>query len=217
MGLTLVLTTNGTPIQARFLAGALASQAPMQGRAAMRRISNALAFGTDTSWPQGFQSVLRALVPPLAESGQIAVQMGLPLDLTAALVGIGNIAASPAVEFSATVAANVLSNLYATFAVEADATAALRAQGGVSAVFDWVSRPSANDIAQEVWNSFQIEAGMGAGDVLRVLLAVAAGKTAITGTGPVVVTFRDQADTMDRVRAEMTGSERDAVTVDGGA
>jgi len=212
-----VLINNGTYVQARFLGGALGNAASVLGVEARRRVANAMAFGRDTSWPQGYQSVERAMVPPQAESGQIAVQMGLPLDLTAALVGIGNIAASPAVEFSATVAANVLSNLYATFAVEADATAALRAQGGVSAVFDWVSRPSANDIAQEVWNSFQIEAGMGAGDVLRVLLAVAAGKTAITGTGPVVVTFRDQADTMDRVRAEMTGSERDAVTVDGGA
>lgn len=212
-----MLINNGTYVRAGFLGGALNSLASVNGVEARRRIANAVAFGQDQSWPQGYQSVTRAMVPPLAESGQIAVQMGLPLDLTAALVGIGNIAASPAVEFSATVAANVLSNLYATFAVEADATAALRAQGGVSAVFDWVSRPSANDIAQEVWNSFQIEAGMGAGDVLRVLLAVAAGKTAITGTGPVVVTFRDQADTMDRVRAEMTGSERDAVTVDGGA
>jgi hypothetical protein len=77
------------------------------------------------------------------------------------------------------------------------------------------SRPTADDVAQAVLNSFKVEGGMGVSDVLRVLLAVAAGKTDISGTGPTIVTFRNQADTKDRVRASMTGSERDSVTVDG--
>lgn len=47
---------------------------------------------------------------------------------------------------------------------------------------------------------------------LAVLLAVAAGKTDITGS---TVTFRDVADTKNRVSAIMTGSERTSVTLDG--
>jgi len=53
-------------------------------------------------------------------------------------------------------------------------------------------------------------------DVQRILLSVAAGQTVITdlGGGNAEVQFRDQADALDRVFAEMTGSERTTVTLD---
>lgn len=57
-----------------------------------------------------------------------------------------------------------------------------------------------------------IESGLTAAEVLRLILAVQAGKTDITGS---TVTFRDVADTKDRVTATMTGSERTAITLDG--
>ncbi len=211
----MLLTNGGTPVQARFLAGTLGETTRLHGSFPRLLYANAKFFGQQTSQPVGYQSVQRAIIPPLGTSGQMAVQARFPVDLAADLGGIGNMAATAAPELTMTVAGNVLSNLTATFAVDAGFTAALRAQGSIAAVFDWISRPSANDIAQEVWNSFRIEGGLSGGDVLRVLLAVAAGKTTITGTSPVVVAFRDQADTKDRVRAEMVGSERDAVTVDG--
>ena len=45
--------------------------------------------------------------------------------------------------------------------------------------------------------------------------AIAVGKTTIDASGsPVIVTFRDIADTKDRVVAEMVASERTAVTLD---
>jgi hypothetical protein len=47
--------------------------------------------------------------------------------------------------------------------------------------------------------------------LLQVLLAVAAGKSSITGS---TVTFRDQADSKNRVTAGMTGSERTTITLD---
>jgi len=49
-------------------------------------------------------------------------------------------------------------------------------------------------------------------EALSVMLAVAAGKSDITGS---TVTFRDVADTKDRVTATMTGSERTSITIDG--
>jgi hypothetical protein len=57
-----------------------------------------------------------------------------------------------------------------------------------------------------------IESGYTAEEILRILLAVAAGKTTISGSD---VAFRDVADTKDRVAASMTGSERTTVTLDG--
>jgi hypothetical protein len=70
-------------------------------------------------------------------------------------------------------------------------------------------------VGDAVWNAIA-ESGLSYQDVIRLLLAVAAGKTLITdlGGGNAEVAFRDQADTKDRVFAEMTGSERTTVTVD---
>lgn len=53
-------------------------------------------------------------------------------------------------------------------------------------------------------------------ETLRVLLAVAAGKTTINdlGGGNAEVTFRNLADSLDRVFATMTGSERTTVVID---
>jgi hypothetical protein len=56
-----------------------------------------------------------------------------------------------------------------------------------------------------------VEGSLTLRDVLRVLLAVAAGKTTTTGSN---VAFRDQADTKARVAASMTASQRTTVTID---
>jgi hypothetical protein len=48
-------------------------------------------------------------------------------------------------------AANVYANGYATFEAEADMVANLTATGNMQANMDLLARPSAFDIAQEVW------------------------------------------------------------------
>lgn len=57
-----------------------------------------------------------------------------------------------------------------------------------------------------------IESGLTAAEIMRIILAVQAGKSDITGS---TVTFRDVGDTKNRVSATMTGSERTTVTLDG--
>lgn len=61
-----------------------------------------------------------------------------------------------------------------------------------------------------------IEGSYTATEVLRLLLAVAAGKTTIVdnGGGTATVTFRDTGDSKNRIVASMTGSERTTVTKD---
>lgn len=61
-----------------------------------------------------------------------------------------------------------------------------------------------------------IESGYTAAEILRLLAAVAAGKTNIVdlGGGDATVTFRDIGDTKDRIVADMTGSERTTLTLD---
>jgi hypothetical protein len=61
-----------------------------------------------------------------------------------------------------------------------------------------------------VWESI-CEGSYTHSEILKILAAVAAGKTDITGS---TVTFRDVNDVADRVTASMTGSERTTVTLD---
>jgi hypothetical protein len=92
---------------------------------------------------------------------------------------------------------------------------ALIATGKMRVTMDAGARPSAFDIAQEVLQS-TVEAGVDMRDVLRLLLSASAGKSNIVplGGGAAIVTFRDLADTTDRITATMAGSERAAVIID---
>jgi hypothetical protein len=56
-----------------------------------------------------------------------------------------------------------------------------------------------------------VEGSISLKEALRLLLAVAVGKTTISGS---TVTFRDLADTKARITASMTGSERTTITRD---
>lgn len=77
-----------------------------------------------------------------------------------------------------------------------------------------VSGLSADDVTGAVLES-PVDGGVTLRQALRLLLAVAVGKTDIDTSGPnPVVTFRDTADTKDRVTATMSGSERASVTLD---
>jgi hypothetical protein len=69
-------------------------------------------------------------------------------------------------------------------------------------------------IASAVWK-YAVEGQLTAEQISRILLAVQTGKTTIVGEDPVVVKFRDQADSKDRVIGEMSDSERVNVTLDG--
>ena len=62
-----------------------------------------------------------------------------------------------------------------------------------------------------------IESGLTAAEIMRIILAVQTGKTTIvdTGGGTATVTFRDVDDSKNRVSADMDGSERIDVTLDG--
>ena len=74
----------------------------------------------------------------------------------------------------------------------------------------------ANDVASTATLTSLVEPGITVEETLRILLAVAAGKTTIVdlGGGSASVVFRDTNDTKNRVSAGMTGSERTTVTLD---
>ena len=70
--------------------------------------------------------------------------------------------------------------------------------------------------AGDPWTGL-IEGSLSAGDVMRILLSVAAGETTIidNGGGYATVTFKSQDGTINRIVADMSGSERISLIVDG--
>jgi hypothetical protein len=144
-----MLTSNQTPIRIRFLGGALGGMLPRQ----KGFVENAQSFGQITSVPQGYNDPARALVPTIKTGGNISARFQGEAFYTADVRAFGNMAATFAAEATFTVENNVLFNTSATFAAEADMTVDLRATGNMSANFDILARPSAFDIAQEIWNA----------------------------------------------------------------
>jgi len=172
-------------------------------------------FGQGASIPQGYTQAYRAAVPALsAFNGKVAARLGGSSELTATVVGVGVLTAT--IQGDSTVTASPYLALVGNATLQADSsiTATIVGKGKLSARIDAGAQPSAFDIAQEVLGSV-IEAGVDLRSVLRLLSAVAVGKTDIdtSGADP-VVTFRDLDDTKDRVTATMLGSERATVVLD---
>ena len=172
-------------------------------------------FGSGASIPQGYTQAYRAAVPALsAFNGKVSARLGGGSTLTATGVGVGQLSATLQGDSSITAAAYLALMGVATLQGNSTFTGTIVGVGKLSARLDVGAQPSAFDIAQEVLGSV-IEAGVDLRSVLRILGAVAAGKTDIDTSGPnPIVTFRDLGDTKDRVTATMTGSERTTVTKD---
>jgi hypothetical protein len=144
MGLKANTIAAGNPFTARGL-GIGAYSRNMPGS-----ITYAFAFGRGKSVPQGYNSEA-ALRMPVTSQGYISARVHADSTLAADLGAYGLMAASLDGEFDLIADANVLANGYATFAAEADMVAELGGVGNISANMDILARPSANDIAQEVW------------------------------------------------------------------
>lgn len=173
-------------------------------------------FGEGASIPQGYTQAHRATVPALsAFNGKIAARLGGDSAATASVVGVGVLGATLQGDSAISSAAAYLA-LVGSALLQGDSTflGTIVGAGKLSARLDVGAQPSAFDIAQEVLGSV-IESGVDLRSVLRILAAVAAGKTDINTSGPdPVVTFRDVNDTKDRVTATMSGSERATVVID---
>lgn len=131
-------------------------------------------------------------VPTLPASGSTTATFTVP---TAALTG-------PSVSVAST-----------TMTFETSST--LWALGNLSGDITPYTELSPQNLAAAVMSSV-VDGTYTVEDVLKILAAVAAGKTTVNdlGGGSAEVIFRNLTDALDRVQADMTGSERAAVTLD---
>ncbi|MBL8756330.1 MAG: hypothetical protein JNK15_23755 [Planctomycetes bacterium] len=140
-------------------------------------------------------------VAALVGSGSISASMVASLQAVAGLAGSGDLTGSLGA------LAGLAASLAGSGATSATAGASGSMQAGIVVTGDLLN--TAN-VGSAVWASL-LEGSYSAADILRILAAIAAGKTDITGS---TVTFRDLNDIADRVVAAMTGSERTSVAID---
>lgn len=174
------------------LAGGLNAEAPLTGSG---DITNA-ALG-----------LILSAVADLTGSGTLSADIIGKLDAAAALSGSGDLTAALGAM------AGLLASLTGSSSMSADLVAKAFMSAGISVTGELLSTANVGDA---VFSAI-MEAGFSYGDAVRILAAVAAGKTTIVpGPGATAtVTFRDVNDTKNRVVADMDGSERLDVTLDG--
>ena len=161
------------------------------------------------------------LVSSLTGAGGLTSTGMLIASTLAALTGDAVITATMVGALAATAALSGNASLSAQLGAISDILASLTGQGDISSVIKAKGSLFADvtvtgdvlttaNVASSVWSALS-EAGYTYADVIRILTAVAAGKTTISGSD---VYFRDLADNKNRVHAAMSGSERTTVTLD---
>lgn len=151
-------------------------------------------------------ALISGAVAALSGSGTLSASIQGALQAAASLAGSGNI----------TAALGALAGLVADLDGDGSVTALLAGNGSLSADITVTGATlNTGNVGQAVW-AYLITAGYSAEEILRLLAAVAAGKTNITdlGGGAAEVEFRDLADTKNAVVADMLNSERTTVTLD---
>lgn len=174
-------------------------------------MANRLAFGPYVSYPPGLYET--AVSRPVSVGG-IGARLiaeaftSADLDATAELDGLS------AGEASGSGALTGLRDSPGVSYGQATVTGAILARGTIAGTVK-IGSITQDDVTGAVLEA-PVEGDLTVRQALRVLLAVAAGKSTVTdlGGGAATVTFRDQSDTTDRITATMAGSERTDVVLD---
>jgi hypothetical protein len=114
---------------------------------------NAQRFGQFKSMPGGYTQASRAIIPTIKTSDFIAVRMVGEGSFSASAYGIGSLSVTLTGEGSTTFNGQMGSHATVNLTGEGSLTGTPRGIGSASVVMDAGARPSAFDIAQEVWNS----------------------------------------------------------------
>lgn len=203
-------------------------------------VNNGLAFSTKVGRPYGYNGINGFLLP-VNPSGFIRATLLGGTSFTPSILSIGNMSATIRGEGAITPDINAAYNMRLTLTGVGSITPQLKAKAWMYSAIDAGARPSAYDIAQEIWQSKssnynstgtmgnKINGAGNAGDpwtslvegnistleALKIMLSILIGKTTIAkGTnGTATVTFRNASNTKAKVVANMNGSERSTVTI----
>lgn len=224
----------------RFFAGTYASIIDTTGDQ-NKILNNGMAFGMKVGEPYGYNG-LNGWLLPVQPGGFIRATLSGSSNFLATISSIANMVATLSGVGTLNPGINVAYNMYCTMIGEGNLTPDLKAKAWMWATMDAGARPSAFDIVQEILNAQSsqynnpntigekinnsgssgnpwtevIESGLTAGEVMKIIASVLAGKTIITdlGEGNATIVFRDVNDTKDVLTANMEGSERTNIELD---
>ena len=186
------LTGSGTVTVAQLI-GALSALADLTGSGTItsgnlagviEAISDLVGSGTITS--SNLNAIWNMIASPAGTGTINSASLNAIAYFTSALTGIGTAAGY--------------------FAADGDMSASIVSTGDLL---------TTANVSDAVWGAIA-ESSLSYQDIMKILLAIASGKTTIVdlGGGMATVSFRDVDDSKDRLVADMTGSERIAVTLD---
>lgn len=123
--------------------------------------------------------------------------------------------ADSTITFTVSASGDLLASINGSASISISVLCSILGYGYMVGNADISAQPTAADIAGEFFATM-VDGTYTMRDVLKILAAVAAGKTTITdlGGGSATVNFRDLSDTKNTVSASMTDSERTDVTLD---
>jgi hypothetical protein len=150
-------------------------------------------------------SLIIQMASTLMGTGALSGSMVGTLQMAADLAGSGDLDASM----------KLISNVAATLIGEGAVSGNLKGKASMSAtIYVNQSEASVQQIVDGVWN-LEMDGVYTAQDVMKILVAVAAGKTEIVdlGGGSATVVFRNLEDTIDKIEATMADSERTDVII----
>jgi hypothetical protein len=190
--------------RSRIVGSGTVSSASAQAARELIATLNVGGSGGVTSAPLG---LIISLLATITGSGGVSSATASALtSLVATLTGSGGVS-SAAIQGLAALAASLSGSgsINANNTALMDLTATIRGYGDLTP----------EGLRDAVWNA-ALDGTVSAAEIMRLLAAVAGGKTTIVdlGGGLATVTFRDLNDTTDRVVADMTDSERTSVTRD---
>ncbi len=143
------------------------------------------------------------LAATISAYGNMAIDLVGEGDLEATIAAYGNMAIDITVTGTGLTTANVGHYVWAALAAENDE---------LNSMGELLNNAAAGGNPWDVL----IEGGYTASDVMKILVAVAAGKSIITdnGDGSMTIVFRDLDDTLNRVQTDVENSQRDDATFD---
>lgn len=201
---------------------------------------NSVFSGQDVSIPKGYTQASRASVPSFKNTGKIAIRMVGEQTAAFPVFGVGRMSVTMQGEGSTTFTGQRGATIGVTLQGSGSMTVQARGIGSMSIQMDAGARPSAFDIAQEIWQSNAasynaagtmgqklngagsagnpwtevIESGLTAAEVMRIIAAAMAGKVSGAGTG--TETFKGLDGTTNRIVSTVDNDgNRTAVTVNG--
>lgn len=187
--------------------GNIRSVGTLAGTALAVRLAVAALTGTGTISSATASRIVQ-LVAALTGTGTVsAANLQAFLAAVAALTGSGTVSAATRTGIGALLAALTASGTAATSTL----TGTGELESEIKSYGDLTSEGARDAILSAL-----VDGDYTLLQTLRILVSVAAGKTTVTdlGGGAAEVTFRDLSDTLNRVFAEMTDSERTSVTTD---